>query len=39
MSQGSKAITNKGMREKLKAWESQWYEYNKEWSYVQAYTR
>jgi hypothetical protein len=39
MSQGSKAITDKGMSEKMKAMKGQWYEYNKEWSYVQAFTR
>jgi hypothetical protein len=25
------------MREKMKAFKSQWYEYNKEWGYVKAY--
>jgi hypothetical protein len=30
---------DKGMREKMKALESQWYEYNEEWSYTQAYTQ
>jgi hypothetical protein len=36
--QGSKTITDKGMREKLKALKSQWHSYNEEWSYVKAYT-
>jgi hypothetical protein len=35
--QGSKATTGKGMREEMKALESQWYDYNKEWRSVKAY--
>jgi hypothetical protein len=30
---------DKGIREKMKAHKSQWYKYNKGWSYIKAYTR
>jgi hypothetical protein len=32
------AIIDKGIREKMKAQKSQWYTYNKKWSYIKVYT-
>jgi hypothetical protein len=32
-------MIDKGIREKMKAQKSQWYKYNKKWSYIKAYTR